>query len=144
MNKDRFAEILDAYGGDPLRWPPAERLAAQGFAARDPQAAALLAEAEAFDALLDLAPGHAPSPALAARILRRRPKRSLWAELFPDMPVWRPAVGVAAALALGFGVQSVAAEQFSASMSEDVAIVESDNGLAGLSGAVSIAEEDLL
>ncbi len=64
MNCERFAAIVEAYGAEPRRWPAAEREAARTFAASDAQAAALLAEALALDALLDVPP--VPLPASAA------------------------------------------------------------------------------
>lgn len=149
MKTERLAEILDAYGGDPLRWPEAERLAAQGLAARDPRAAAMVAEAEALDALFDGAPAEAPSAALMARVLARRPRPSLWRELFPEMPAWRPAAGFALALAVGVGVQSAAAERLGLTFGEETEI-SSDEGetateiLSPLSGGEVIYEEDVL
>ena len=139
MTIERLAGILDAYGADPLRWPEGERLAAQAFAARDANAAALVAEAQLFDALLDEAPGLAASPALAEAVLARRPGRTwiarLWNEIFPAMPVWRPVLGFAAAVALGFGLQTAAADRLG--FDEPARIVASDGSemLAPLSSA---------
>lgn len=152
MKIDRLAEILDAYGGDPLRWPVAERLAAQGLAARDPRAAALVAEAEALDALIDTAPAEAPGSALVARVLAQRPKRSylasLWADIFPETPVWRPAAAMALAVALGVGVQSAAAERLGFADSESASVSGDDategDSLAPLGGGESYSEEDVL
>lgn len=145
MKIERFAELVDAYGADPLRWPEAERLAAQGLAARDPRANALLAEAEALDALFDAAPVEAPSAALMARVLTRRPRPSLWRELFPNTGVWKPAAGFAMALALGVGIQSAAADQLG--LNDEVATTyeEGDgNSLTPLSGGEELSEEDVL
>lgn len=146
MKTERLAEILEAYGGDPLRWPESERLAAQGLAARDPRAAAMVAEAEALDALFDAAPVHMPSAALAARILAKRPRPSLWRELFPNAGVWKPAAGFALALALGVGIQSAAADQLG--LNDEVAVTSNDagdsNSLTPLSGGDELSEEDVL
>lgn len=148
MTIERLSEILDAYGADPLHWPEMERLSAQALAAREPRAAALIAEAAALDALLDEAPGLAPSPALVEAVMRRRPKRNwlvrVWGELFPDMPAWRPAAGFAAALAVGFGLQAAAADGIGFG-TEEVAVVD-DGGevLAPLSGSEFIQSEDAL
>lgn len=148
MKIERFAEILDAYGGDPLRWPETERLTAQGLAARDPRAAALLDEAEALDAMFDAAPAMAPSAALTARVLARRPRLSLWRELFPNAGIWKPAVGLALALALGVGIQSAAADQLGLSVPEDLTASDQtsddDTALTPLSGGQAMSEEDVL
>lgn len=148
MNIERLADILDAYGGDPLRWPEGERLAAQALAARDPRAAAMAAEAEALDALFDAAPTHTPCPALVARVLARRPRPSLWREMFPGMGAWKPAMGFALALAVGVGVQSAAAERLG--LSEDTTVASAvetttdENALTPLSGGDMLSEEDVL
>lgn len=148
MTIERLMQILDAYGADPLRWPAIERIAAQALAARDRRAAALVAEAEALDSLLDLAPSHAPDAALAARVLAGRPKRSrlraLWADLFPGTPGWAPALGLAAALAVGVGVQAAAADTLGLNDSGDVTVTDdSTSDIAPLSGE-AISEEDVL
>jgi hypothetical protein len=57
MKLDRFTELLDAYGAEPRRWPPAERAAAQAFLAVSAEARGRLAAAAALDALLDQAAG---------------------------------------------------------------------------------------
>jgi hypothetical protein len=148
MKIERLAEIVDAYGGDPLRWPEAERLAAQGLAARDPRAMAMVNEAEALDALFDAAPGLVPDAALQARIIARRPRPSLWRELFPNAGVWKPAVGFALALALGVGIQSAAADQLGLNVSDEVAATDQGGGddttLTPLSGGEGLSEEDVL
>ncbi len=146
MKTERLAEILAAYGGDPLRWPEAERLAAQGLAARDPRAAAMVAEAEALDALFDAAPVDPPSAALTARVLAKRPRPSLWRDLFPNAGVWKPALGFAMALAVGVGVQSAAADQLG--LNDEVVSTSTEStdgdGLTPLSGGEELSEEDVL
>lgn len=149
MNIARLGEILDAYGGDPLRWPVSERLAAQGLAARDPRAAAMVDAAEALDTLFDAVPTEAPSDALVARVLARRPRPSLWREMFPNMGAWKPAVGFAMALAVGVGLQSAAADRLGLdTTSETAAAIDeaSDDygGLNPLSGGEPLSEEDVL
>jgi hypothetical protein len=75
MDRERFAHLLDAYGGDFKRWPAEERASAAAFAAQDADAARLLAEARALDAALDAGrETAAPSPDLAARILAQAPR----------------------------------------------------------------------
>jgi len=67
----RMAQILDAYGASPARWPAAERDAALAWAAAHPDA---LDEARALDAALDLNTfDTAPSDALRARVLQATP-----------------------------------------------------------------------
>ena len=150
MTIERLRDILDAYGADPLHWPPNERITAQAFAARDPRAVALVAEAEALDRLLDMAPVQAPSAALAARVLARRPKvswlQSLWRDLFPGTPAWRPALGLCAALMMGVGVQAAAADRLGLNESGDIAATSDDTAtdIAPLSGGETISEEDVL
>lgn len=147
MKLERLAEILDAYGGDPLRWPEAERLAAQGLVARDPRAAAMAAEAEALDALLDASPGLAPSVALNAAVLARRPRPSLWRELFPSGGVLKPALGFAMALAVGVGIQNAAADGLGLNAADEIAAgetVNDDATLTPLSGGAAMSEEDVL
>ncbi len=152
MTYERFAQIVDAYGAAPLRWPTAERLAAQAFAARDARALSLLAEEENFDALMAQAPAAAPSAALAGRILRAAPRpgfgrriRSFWADLFPATPAWRPALGFAAALAAGAGLQAAAADRLG--LDAENAVVETtqdDDAFAPLGTGASVYEEDML
>jgi hypothetical protein len=70
MNAERFSQLVEAYGADARRWPVAEREAAAAFRlARPDEAARLLAEADALDALLDAAPHPVVSYALRERVL---------------------------------------------------------------------------
>lgn len=109
MNFERFAAMVEAYGGAPDRWPDAEREAAEALLATEPRARALLREALALDQLLDAVPSPAVSAALTGRILaslpeRRRGLRAVLAELMPGRPVWQPLAGFAFALVMGVGV----------------------------------------
>ena len=75
MDRERFAELLDAYGADFRRWPAETRAAAAAFAAQSPEAAELIAEARKLDAVLDTARATAaPSPDLTDRILAFAPR----------------------------------------------------------------------
>lgn len=75
MDRERFADLLDAYGADFRRWPADARAAATALAAQNSDAAALIAEARAVDAVLDSArDSAAPSADLAARILASAPR----------------------------------------------------------------------
>ena len=51
---ERLAQLLDAYGGEPARWPDPERAAALQLIASAPQAAALQRTALELDGALDL------------------------------------------------------------------------------------------
>lgn len=74
---------LDLWGADARRWPDAGRARLTAFVARDAEAARLVAEARALDAVLGHAPAGAPAAGLEARILAA-------AALTPQMP--RPTV----------------------------------------------------
>lgn len=75
MDRERFANLLDAYGADFRRWPAETRAAAAAFATQDSEAAELIAEARKLDAVLDMAREvAAPSPELADRILALAPR----------------------------------------------------------------------
>jgi hypothetical protein len=70
----RFAQLLDAYGAEPARWPAEEREAALALLARSPEARRQRDEAARLDALLDRGaaePGSMPtaSPARFERVV---------------------------------------------------------------------------
>lgn len=76
MDAVRLKALLEAYGGDPARWPAVERLAAETFAAENASAfAPLFEEARTLDAALREVQtlDAAPCDLLAARVLRRAP-----------------------------------------------------------------------
>ncbi|WP_343609239.1 hypothetical protein [Novosphingobium sp.] len=89
----RFAELAEAYGGDLTRWPADVRDAAQRMAL-EPEASAVLAEASALDAQLDLWTVPAPSPRL-----RQAVAGSWQAPLGRRVRLWWSALGLGAALA---------------------------------------------
>jgi hypothetical protein len=75
MDRERFANLLDAYGADFRRWPADTRAEAAALAAQDADAAARLDEARKLDALLDSGRDDVQPPAdLAARILASAPR----------------------------------------------------------------------
>lgn len=132
MNRQRFQELAEAYGGEVARWPLAEREAAALLMAEDPDfTRQTLAEADSLDALLD---AWRPAPAssrLMEAILAVAPAPR-------PQPRWRgwlmPAglgAGLAAACAAGvlFGVQL---EQRAAGGDASVSAV-ADLDLSGLS-----------
>ena len=53
MTPERFSTLVDAYGGDPKRWPDAERAAALAYLEREPAARILVDDALRLDALID-------------------------------------------------------------------------------------------
>lgn len=74
---ERLRDILDAYGGDPDRWPDAEREPALDLLARSADARRLREDALRLDAALDLLPAAEPSAGLEERLLaaaRRTPQ----------------------------------------------------------------------
>lgn len=95
MNPERLATLLDAYGADPMRWPEAERLAAQDLLARSPQALALQQQAAVLDAALDACTLAAPGVALRQALLvaASLPQRPNWrdqlAGLWRELGGWR-------------------------------------------------------
>lgn len=94
MNRERFLEILEAYGARADRWPEAERDAAIAFADAH---AELVADALAVEAELDALLGEPeipPSDMLEARIMKSLPKPQ------PTLHRWRGAVAIAAAVML--------------------------------------------
>jgi hypothetical protein len=75
MDRERFVELLDAYGADLSRWPANARAAGAAYAAQAPEAAALITEARVVDLILDAARGSDElSPDLAARVLASAPR----------------------------------------------------------------------
>jgi hypothetical protein len=65
----RLETLLDAYGGDPARWPDAERADALALIAASAAARRLHDEARRLDAVLDVLPVATPSPELEERIV---------------------------------------------------------------------------
>jgi hypothetical protein len=53
---ERLKVLVEVHGGDRERWPAAERLEMARLVAHDKEAAAVVAEAQALDRVLDLAP----------------------------------------------------------------------------------------
>ena len=70
MTPERFTALVSAYGADARRWPESERATAQAFMAAEPETTrAVLAEADALDALLHAAPAQQVSMALRDRVI---------------------------------------------------------------------------
>lgn len=62
---DRLKAVIDAYGGNPERWPETERTELAALASGRPELASMLAEARALDAVLRSAPAGDASRLLA-------------------------------------------------------------------------------
>lgn len=75
LNIERFSAIVDAYGGDPCRWPVEEREAAQTLLACSVQAQAICDQARQLDQILGAQPVPDFDPLL--RRLERQPRPSV-------------------------------------------------------------------
>lgn len=102
---ERFTALVEARGGDPARWPAAERPAALALLETSAAAQAVVEREKRLDLALDLAPPVAPPPAALARRLAglAADPRSLWTDLLALFGGWRPAVA-ALALCIAAGV----------------------------------------
>jgi hypothetical protein len=69
MTLERLAQLLDAYGGEPVHWPERERAAALQLIAAEPEAQRLQRAALELDGMLDMPEPAEASPALRARVL---------------------------------------------------------------------------
>ena len=105
MNFARFETLVAAYGATLTRWPEDERDAAVAFARSDARAAALLAEANAIDALLFA--HHVPEPTrtLRAMVIESAPKKR---RLDGRAKLWWSGLGLALAGASGMLAGSAA------------------------------------
>ena len=112
MMLERFRELVDAYGGDPRRWPPTERAPAAELLAASAEARTLLAEAAALDRILDRALPMAPATldserliALATAAAQERPSFRPVGVMQPaGRGLWLRAASLAAATIIGFMV----------------------------------------
>lgn len=68
-NLDRLRDVLDAYGGEPERWPVAERATLEALVEQSADARRLRDDARQLDAVLDALPAAAPSVGLEERIV---------------------------------------------------------------------------
>ncbi len=102
MNRERFEQLLDAYGADPKRWPSSERAAAEAYAqAHAAEAAVLLREARGLDAAMDAARETVkPDPARVAAILAKAPKPAAGV---PQAARWALAACAVLGVTLGYG-----------------------------------------
>jgi hypothetical protein len=133
MDAARFRALLASYGADVARWPEGERAQARAFATTSREAALWLEEERRLDALLDGAPGMAPSPSLLRRVaeIPARNVRSAW-QPFGGARRWL--AGALAAAAMGAIVGSVTPD------SSNVADASIVDDLSPLSWAGDLAE----
>ncbi len=121
MNIERVKTIIEAYGGDPLRWPQDERDEALAMLEQSDALESLLEDARRLDAVLDeITPPDAPTQALRKRILRAAAQTSghTFIEGFVDWlldgtprdRVLRPAMASLLPLLLGFALGVAAPE----------------------------------
>ena len=99
MDLARFETLVAAYGATPQRWPEEEREAAEAFARTDARATALLAEADAVDALLFAHLVPEPTRTLRAMVIESAPNKR---RLAGRLRLWLS--GIALALAAASGV----------------------------------------
>ncbi|MBW8755725.1 MAG: hypothetical protein JF595_16575 [Sphingomonadales bacterium] len=105
MDLNRFEALVAAYGATPSRWPEDERPAAEAFARSDPRATALLAEADAVDALLFAHRVAEPSRTLRAMVIEAAPRKR---RLTGRARLWWSGIGIALAGASGMLAGSAA------------------------------------
>ncbi len=121
MNIERVKTIIEAYGGDPSRWPQDERDEALAMLGQSDALESLLEDARRLDAVLDeITPPDAPTHALRMRILRAAEQTSghTFIEGFVDWlldgtprdRVLRPAMASLLPLLLGFALGVAAPE----------------------------------
>lgn len=120
MTPERVKTIIDAYGASPQRWPAEERSAALALIGASPSLAEYQRQAEVLDgvlafaqqpsaatslveAVLASAANHEPAVSVPAPGRSSAPRRirDFVVQLWPGLPVWQPAVGFAASLAIG-------------------------------------------
>lgn len=122
MSMDRFADALDRYGSDIANWPTAARDFAQTLVAQSSEAAQLLHQSAALDALIK---AHDPaltiSPHSAARVSRAvlsriaaesepapglRQRLASLVDWWGGMPRYAAPLALGLALGLAFGLGS--------------------------------------
>ena len=97
MDRARFEELAEAYGGAVARWPTEVRGEAQAFVAAEPEAARMiLARAESLDAALDAWRPMAVGHELRERVVTRAPRVIRGAEWLS----WVLGAGAGAGLAM--------------------------------------------
>lgn len=101
MNRERFQQLIQAYGADPSRWPLADRAQAESLRLADPEARAAAETEGALDDALDAWKPQFPTMDLRNRILAAAPKPRSVAPARGWRPLWLGGAGLAAACAAG-------------------------------------------
>lgn len=103
MDRARFSQLLEAYGGDLARWPQGERAEAAAFATEHgAEFARETAQARLVDASLEAVWGETPDIALLqARVLKAA--RQGRASSFDRRALWALAACAVFGVLLGFG-----------------------------------------
>jgi hypothetical protein len=144
-------ETLEIYGADRTRWPLEVRRALSGLLSENADARRILAEGEALDRLLDLAPALDESRviALSARIAaasRTTPRMASTANVQAPRPsVWTPrraASGMALAASLALGIVAGQSVQMAPAVNELAAAVGIDASSEVASGNNTVALGD--
>jgi hypothetical protein len=105
MDSAEFTGLVAAFGADPQRWPPEDRMRALAFVNAHPDIAGdVQAVAARLDAVLELARADAPSAALASRILAAGEARTRFA---PSWARLAAVLALSAGLGLGWGGASL-------------------------------------
>lgn len=105
ITRERVLALIEAYGGDPARWPAAEREAAVARLSGDSELARAADDARLLDLTLDALPRPHPSPALRVRLKEiPEPGGGLLELIAGWVGLWRPAAGLAAAAVLGIAI----------------------------------------
>lgn len=130
MSAERFAEMVDAYGGNIGRWPQPERAAARDYA-RSAEAAGMLERAAELDTLLDAYVLKAGHDGLDGRIITKFVRRSRMRNWFRfgSAGIGLVGVGIAGALA-----GSIAIAILAPSLTSDTVVVS--DGTATMFGDV--------
>ncbi|MDR3496737.1 MAG: hypothetical protein P4L82_19250 [Ancalomicrobiaceae bacterium] len=97
MTLERFAGLAQSYGGRIERWPQASRQAARSLST-NPEAAAVLAQAAALDAMLDTYSVARPGAELTGRILQTANARLTWQR---RLARWCAGIGLIGVAVLG-------------------------------------------
>lgn len=110
MSLARLAELLDAYGAEPERWPAHEREPALALIASDPKAAEAQGQALLLDRQLDGFDVPDASAQLRARVLEIPIRRAVPERRRMWLPGWAIAACALVPCALGFISGSMTSE----------------------------------
>ena len=146
MDAERFEHLAAAYGGDPRRWPAAERDAALAFLETNgAEAERLLFEARKLDAALAAAPAPAVSHALRDAILAAAPRPASSGRsgggFFHDLLFGGFGRGLMVA---GLGAAAVLGVAVGAGVTQNVIAQAQAEALVAESGAPAIDEQEFL